>query len=97
MIPQASISESISAPTATPNPRSEHKATRWTWGIDIATQQATPANINITWICKGLNFEGNRGCWISAEEDGLFSSLDLSRMNQHKGVISKRQIIPIQK
>jgi len=50
MIPKASISESISAPTATPNPRSEHKATRWTWGIDIATQQATPATINITWI-----------------------------------------------
>jgi hypothetical protein len=42
-MPNASISASICAPRAVPKPRSVHSATMCTWGIDIATQQATPA------------------------------------------------------
>ena len=42
-MPKASISDSISAPRAAPKPRSLQYATMCTCGIDMATQQATPA------------------------------------------------------
>ena len=41
--PIPSISDSISAPRAAPKPRSPQYATMCTWGMDIATQQETPA------------------------------------------------------
>ena len=42
-MPKPSISDSICAPRAAPWPRSPQYATMWTCGIDIATQQLTPA------------------------------------------------------
>ncbi len=42
-MPKPSISDSISAPRAAAKPRSLHRATMCTWGMDMATQQATPA------------------------------------------------------
>ena len=45
-MPLANINDNISAPRAGPKPRSVQYATMCTWGMDIATQQATPATLS---------------------------------------------------
>ena len=43
MTPHPSIMDNISAPRWVANPRSDEYATMCTWGIDMPTQQPTPA------------------------------------------------------
>ena len=57
-MPQASISDSISAPRAAPKPRSVQYATMCTCGIAIATQHATPATHSSSCACPGRRPNG---------------------------------------
>ena len=65
-MPQASMSESISAPRAAPKPRSVQYATMCTWGMAMATQQATPATHNKNCALFRLNPKGCCDCWARA-------------------------------
>src|SRR5688572_12506629 len=60
--PKPSISDSISAPRAAPCPRSPEYATMWTCGIDIATQQLSPAMISTACSAAGDIPRGREMC-----------------------------------
>ncbi len=94
-MPQASMSESISAPRAAPKPRSTQRATICTCGIAIATQQAMPAKARMACNTFGGRPSGRAGA-ASAMPAGLGGGSGARRRRaKASGSITMRQVAPI--
>ena len=97
-MPKPSITASISAPRAAPYPRSPQYATMCTCGIDMATQQPSPAMPRRACAWPGDKPNGELGPGpVSSELDVRGDAGGRWRMTKASEVIATKQKMPMPK